>query len=494
MKKPGPILFIKHHIKHWLLAICIIITTAFSFQNCSEGFKIKPVSYDHTTASLAASRCEVGSVRICTLGVGTSGTQSCHADELSGGQWGSCLFDACVENFYRSGDTCLPKVCDPQSQQACNVLGGIGTQNCNTEGSELSGCQASQCDPGYFLDGVHCTPMQCTPGASMSCDLSDGIGVKTCNLDGRTYSLCLKTPTICSPGTTTSCEVSNGVGQTSCSSDGLMWSTCQITICNTGYEYDLATSSCNAISSDQVTAINPSYPIDQIFYRKQILVNGLPIVGSANVSDQAFIKAKQILNGMMSGQPSLWPSLTNPSAGFNRVVIIAKNEKTTDIPEYRYLRNDPDTDWDARARGFGGQWGNPITSAGEENILCLPEDRYYYANESILIHEFAHTIMNVGLRTWNPSYQVRITDSYNQARLLKLWNNTYANTNFNEYFAEVAQSWFDSNGNYGATRLGDGVHNDVWYRTLLKNYDVGASTILNEVFTDTSYRWTPRCR
>lgn len=588
------------------IVVCAVIITAFGFQNCGRGFKVNPELYDHVSASLAASRCESGTVRNCPLAGGTNGMQSCGANE----QWGSCLFDSCSENFYRSGNVCLPMVCSPQSEQACNILGGSGFQKCSANGSELSGCQASRCDAGFVLEGSYCTPVLCTPGGASPCDVSNGVGVKICNLDGKTYGACqlqsclsgfyvsngqcvaqvcspnsisncttvsglgqktcnssgsgygacavvlcqngstpdvngncpamlctpgaskncevsngvgsqvcsenglswagctvstcnsgylkdgnvCRTATVCSPGSIMSCTAPNGVGQTTCGTDGLKWSNCQTVSCNSGYEYDPITLSCKVILTDQVVAINPDYPIDQTFYKKQILVNGLPIVGSANVSDQAFIKTKQILNGMMSGQPSLWPALTNPSAGFNRVVIIAKNEKTTDIPEYRYLRNDPNTDWDARARGFGGLWGNPITSAGEENILCLPEDPYHYANESILIHEFAHTIMNVGLRIWNSSFDGRITNSYNQAMSLKLWSNTYAATNTQEYFASVTQSWFDSNGNYGATRTGDGIHNDVWYRTLLKTYDIGASTILADVFTDTPYRWTPRCR
>ena len=39
-----------------------------------------------------------------------------------------------------------------------------------------------------------------------------------------------------------------------------------------------------------------------------------------------------------------------------RIVIMAEYpvEKTTDVPEHAFLKNDPKTDWDERARGLGG--------------------------------------------------------------------------------------------------------------------------------------------
>jgi len=77
------------------------------------------------------------------------------------------------------------------------------------------------------------------------------------------------------------------------------------------------------------------------------------------------------------------------------VGIMARTEVTTDIPEHAHLANDPDTDWNQRARSLGGTPNNPITTAGEENLLCLTEDRY--RGENILVHEFAHGIHLIGI-------------------------------------------------------------------------------------------------
>ena len=39
------------------------------------------------------------------------------------------------------------------------------------------------------------------------------------------------------------------------------------------------------------------------------------------------------------------------------------------------FKDDPDTDWDERARGLGGTLHIPVSSAGEENVMCHDDDR-----------------------------------------------------------------------------------------------------------------------
>ena len=59
---------------------------------------------------------------------------------------------------------------------------------------------------------------------------------------------------------------------------------------------------------------------------------------------------------------------------------------TTTIPEFRHLPSW----WNKRARGLGGTLQIPISIGGEENLLCLPEDRYY--GDDIFVHEVAHAV------------------------------------------------------------------------------------------------------
>ena len=58
----------------------------------------------------------------------------------------------------------------------------------------------------------------------------------------------------------------------------------------------------------------------------------------------------------------------------------------TQIPEFSHL---PDW-WNKRARGLGGTLHIPVSCGGEENLLCLREDRYY--GDDIFFHETAHAV------------------------------------------------------------------------------------------------------
>lgn len=46
--------------------------------------------------------------------------------------------------------------------------------------------------------------------------------------------------------------------------------------------------------------------------------------------------------------------------------------------------------WDTRARGLGGVLGRPISTGGEENLLCLSKDRY--RGDDIFFHEASHGV------------------------------------------------------------------------------------------------------
>jgi hypothetical protein len=51
--------------------------------------------------------------------------------------------------------------------------------------------------------------------------------------------------------------------------------------------------------------------------------------------------------------------------------------------------------FDEACRGLGGGPSVPTTSVGEENCTMVDDGRY--PMENILVHEFAHTVMDVGM-------------------------------------------------------------------------------------------------
>ena len=113
-------------------------------------------------------------------------------------------------------------------------------------------------------------------------------------------------------------------------------------------------------------------------------------------------------------------------------------ELTTHIPEHRFL--DPNF-WNERARGLGGTLHLPLTTGAEENVLCLPSDRY--KDQDILLHEFAHGVNLVSAESVDRGFKARMQSAYSSALRRGLWARTYAATNPVEYFAIGTQAYFD---------------------------------------------------
>ncbi|NGO40330.1 hypothetical protein G4L39_13120 [Limisphaera ngatamarikiensis] len=208
------------------------------------------------------------------------------------------------------------------------------------------------------------------------------------------------------------------------------------------------------------------------FYQKHVEVGGLPVLGSARVSDAALREAAWILGHMMAGRPEWLARMGERGA---RVVVMAHDEYTTDVPEHARLR--PKIYWDRRARGLGGR----ITSCGEENLLGFPGDPY--AGENILIHEFAHALHHVALRGLEPGFQEALEELHRRALAEGRWSGTYAASNPEEYWAEGVQSWFDCN------RENDASHNHVNTREELELYDPGLARLCARVFGPNPWRY-----
>ena len=214
-------------------------------------------------------------------------------------------------------------------------------------------------------------------------------------------------------------------------------------------------------------------------YTKYASAAGLPVVASKQVDDRALAVAAYITSKMLAARPDLLEALIESRV---RVGIIGKSQEVTDLPEYAGLRAEADR-WNKRARGLGATRDKPAVSAGEENLIDLPNDRY--KGESILVHEFGHTVHEMGLNAVDPEFEPRLKEAYEGAMKKGLWAKTYAATDFKEYWAEGVQSYFDCNM---AVRTPDGVHNGVATRVLLKRYDPKLHELIDDTFK--SPKWS----
>jgi len=212
------------------------------------------------------------------------------------------------------------------------------------------------------------------------------------------------------------------------------------------------------------------------FYKKYLSAGGLAVVGSERVSDEALREAAFLVNRMLAGREDVRRALIRNGV---RVAVMAPSEMTTDVPEHSDLT--PKSYWDQRARGLGATAARPAVSCGEENLRNLEGDRY--RNENILVHEFAHTMHEMGISHVDPAFDKKLRAAYKSALDRGLWKKTYAATNHQEYWAEGVQSYFDTNDANNAQ------HNDVATRETLAKYDPALFRLIDEAFRKSPWRY-----
>ena len=234
------------------------------------------------------------------------------------------------------------------------------------------------------------------------------------------------------------------------------------------------------------TAALPPPPSDlglDPFYKKYLDAGGLPIVASDKVPDEALFQARGIIDEMLANGPGIRAELIELG---RRVTVVSDDEVITDIPEFRDLYEKyPGTDWNPRVQG-GGLAGNiedHTTAVWEGNLLC--NENNVFPSEDILVHEFAHTILNMGVerQPGGREFRRRLEEAYRKALDAGLWGQTYAGENPEEYWAEGVQSWFGLNDRSWPA---NGVHNQIDTRHELEAYDPRIADLIEEVFGDTS--------
>ena len=211
------------------------------------------------------------------------------------------------------------------------------------------------------------------------------------------------------------------------------------------------------------------------FYVKYLDGYGTPVVSSANVSDEALLAACRITGNMVAKREEVRVAM----AGNNhRVVVIAENERTTDIPEYADLYTVfPNTDWNTY-RAVSPTAVRPISSTSEENLRCLPGD--VYEGDSALVWTLAHGLLELGIVDVDPQFAGEVQAAYTSAMAQGLWATTSATENVDDYWAAGSQAWF-----------GASAHLPVKTRDELAGYDATLADLLATYLPAND--WRPGC-
>ena len=210
------------------------------------------------------------------------------------------------------------------------------------------------------------------------------------------------------------------------------------------------------------------------FYQKSTIAWDLPIVSSAAVSDEALIRACQIVHFMLADRPEVRQRLYDFKKKFG---VLGENERITSTPEYKKLYKLVSRP----VRGIGGTVDRPLTIGPEENLLCTSRDAFH---EDIYIHETAHGIHLVGGAAV-PGLMDAALEAYERAIDASLWRHTYASVNLMEYFAEGVQSFFNAEGlgiEDSGPEGGDHHVNDISTRQKLADYDFQLYYLISRLF------------
>jgi hypothetical protein len=181
-------------------------------------------------------------------------------------------------------------------------------------------------------------------------------------------------------------------------------------------------------------------PPEQGFYAKRVVYRGIAIKAHASVEDRALLGARDKVARMLRSLPHVRENLAAAGAELH---VIGAGQATSDLPENRHMKGRPfdgRLTIDERTRGIGGL----LASCGEENLLKLAHDRY--TGRDICTHEFAHAIYAVGM---DDATRQAVAARYASARQQGLWRGLFAETNADEFFAELTMWYFGSQGDPG---------------------------------------------
>ena len=238
---------------------------------------------------------------------------------------------------------------------------------------------------------------------------------------------------------------------------------------------DKIRSKSGALVPEQTIVVSQYEP----FYQKEIMLDcGVKVLGTANVRQDAMTTAEAMLKVILANKEI---AKRMGDAGC-MMGIYGEGEIAFDIPEHRFTYDEAYL----YVEGFGG---TQLASIKDANVLRLKTGNYTtgYPDESILTHEFAHTVHSFGL---SQAQQQELYNIYTSARKAGKWENSYAGSNEYEYFATLSAIWFNAMDDTLDGRW-DGVRGPINTRAELKVYDRAAYDFLSTIYVSDQYLPSP---
>ena len=180
-------------------------------------------------------------------------------------------------------------------------------------------------------------------------------------------------------------------------------------------------------------------------FDKYLDADGIAVIATDNVADEALFRAAAIFDEMLVNRPDIRDTLVRRRV---HIAIVGQSERTFDLTPYRQYRNRIELEHfgPGGPRGIGPNNLTP-TLIPEENLLCLEDDPYY--GHDVAVHEFAHAIdYAISSSFQSGRFRSVLTSAYRDAREAGFWEGTHAMRNTAEFWATGVQAWLGVTGHY----------------------------------------------
>lgn len=226
------------------------------------------------------------------------------------------------------------------------------------------------------------------------------------------------------------------------------------------------------------------------YYTQFTYAREFPVLGSGQVSAPALLKANDTVRKMFAYRHDILKALIDDGA---RLVVLGRDEKLSDLPEFKTSRNVPGFD-EARYQEYTPEL--KLLVVPEENVLNLPREPF--AGECMVVNLFAKALHHVtGLRPADPDFErrpdkqqyelrvkrmdlgfdARLEQAYTAAMTGILWKGTAAARDRVAYWAAGVTAYFDAAGE--GQPCPDADH-PIVTREALRAYDPGLYLLVDE--------------
>jgi hypothetical protein len=226
------------------------------------------------------------------------------------------------------------------------------------------------------------------------------------------------------------------------------------------------------------------------YYTKFTYAREFVVLGSKHVSDEALLRANDTIRKMFAYRHDVLKAMIADGA---RLVLLGRNEKLSDLPEFKGSGNKPGFE---EVRYLDYTPDLKLMVVPEENVLGLAKEPF--AGKCMVVSVFAKGLYRVsGSRPVDPDFEKRrdkqqyelrvkrldvefdrrLEKAYDAAVAKNQWRGTAAARDRVEYWAAGVEAYFDAAGDGQPPNLAD---RPVTTREALKSYDPDLYALVDE--------------